>query len=451
MLEGWASWRSHVVVAALAISVVLLGSAALAHWQLLRLVQARLSAAVAAEMLDQAMNSMGDAFLVCDADDRVVRWNNRYLDYFPWLREVIRPGVPFRALGEQAARHALPDGPPEERARWVEERLASRGLRDEFVQVVHTGAFVSTLERRMPDGGIVSVYRDMSRRERELALAKQAADAANEAKSRFLANMSHEIRTPLNAVLGLNGLMLEDELSAEQRERALLVQSSGQLLLALINDILDLSRIDAGRIDLQSVPFAPGPLAAEVVALLRERVRAVGLALELSIAPNVPAQVRADAMRVRQILLNLVGNAVKFTERGGVTVRVGYLPDQGLLEFVVEDTGIGIAAAELERLFDRFTQADASTTRRYGGSGLGLSITKGNRAPHGRHHRRAQRAWPGQLLHGTGALRVDHRLVRSGGCTAAGVGAAEGAATARRRGPSGQPAADARDARAPRP
>ncbi|MBS0436182.1 MAG: response regulator [Proteobacteria bacterium] len=376
MLAGWANWRGHVIVASIAIGVVLICSAALAHWQLLRLVQARLSAADAAELLDQAMNSMGDAFLVCDAEDRVVRWNNRYLDYFPWQRDVIGPGVPFRVLGEQAARHALPDVEPEKRAQWLEERLASRGLRDEFVQVVHTGAFVSTVERRMPDGGVVSVYRDMSRRERELALAKQEADAANEAKSRFLANMSHEIRTPLNAVLGLNGLILEDTLSAEQRERALLVQSSGQLLLTLINDILDLSRIDAGRIDLQSVPFSPGPLAAEVVALLHERARAVGLAIELVVAPNVPGQVHADAMRVRQVLLNLVGNALKFTERGGVTVRVDFLPERGLLELEVEDTGIGIAAAELERLFDRFTQADVSTTRRYGGSGLGLAITK---------------------------------------------------------------------------
>ena len=376
MLAAWADWRSHVIAAAAAISVVLLGSAALARWQLLRLVQARMSAAAAAETLDQAMNSMGDAFLVCDADDRVVRWNNRYLDYFPWLRDVIAPGVPFRALGEQAALHALPGGSPEERARWVEERLQARGQREEFVQVVHTGAYVGTLERRMPDGGLVSVYRDMSRRERELALAKQAADAANEAKSRFLANMSHEIRTPLNAVLGLNALMLEDALSPQQRERALLMQSSGQLLLALINDILDLSRIDAGRLDLQAVPFAPGPLAAEVVALLSERARAQGLWLDLVVAPSVPEEVRADAMRVRQILLNLVGNALKFTDRGGVTVRVDFLPSPGLLQLEVEDSGIGIAAADIERLFERFTQADPSTTRRHGGSGLGLSITK---------------------------------------------------------------------------
>jgi CheY-like chemotaxis protein/nitrogen-specific signal transduction histidine kinase len=225
---------------------------------------------------------------------------------------------------------------------------------------------------------MVSVYRDMSEKEAKLSRAMKAAEAASEAKSQFLANMSHEIRTPLNAVLGLNGLLLKSSLDAEQRRHAELVQSSGQLLLSLISDILDLTRIDAGRIELQPIRFDPRVVVGEVVSLLQTRAQAQGLLLRCSVDKDVPAALVADAVRIRQVLLNLIGNALKFTDNGGVEVRVRCEGQGGALQLVieVEDTGIGIAAELLPQLFDRFTQGDASSARRHGGSGLGLAITR---------------------------------------------------------------------------
>jgi signal transduction histidine kinase/CheY-like chemotaxis protein len=359
---------------------MIIGVAALAHRQITGLARARHQAAESEALLNEALASMGDAFLLCDADDRVVRWNERYPQLFPWLKPVVGIGVPFRALAEAAARHDLgPLAQPDSLQTWVEARLeARRHIREEFLQPLQDGTVVSTVERRTPDGGMVSVYRDMSQKEAQLSRAMRAAEAANEAKSQFLANMSHEIRTPLNAVLGLNGLLLRSSLDVEQRRHAELVQSSGQLLLSLINDILDLSRIDAGRIDLRPGSFDIRAAAAEVVTMLQPRAQAQGLLLNCQVDPGMPNQIVADALRVRQVLLNLIGNALKFTEHGSVDVRLHFRPagDECQLIIEVEDTGIGIAPEALPHLFERFTQVDASAVRRRGGSGLGLSIAR---------------------------------------------------------------------------
>jgi signal transduction histidine kinase/ActR/RegA family two-component response regulator len=323
---------------------------------------------------------MGDAFLLCDAEDRVVRWNRRYVELFPWLEPVLAPGVPFRRLAEAAAEARF--GPLDglDWKGWIELRLeARRREQREFQQQLHSGLVVSVVERRVADGGIVSVYRDMSTKEQQLARAKADAEAANEAKSQFLANMSHEIRTPLNAVLGLNELLLMSPLNNEQRRHAELVRTSGQLLLSLINDILDLSRIEAGRFEPRLAPLEPRRVSEEVLALLEERALEQKLTLELVDLTPPDTTVLGDAVRLRQVLFNLVGNALKFTEHGGVTVRLALQArggDEAVLEMAVEDTGVGIEPELMPRLFERFTQADNSTTRRHGGSGLGLAITR---------------------------------------------------------------------------
>ena len=381
-LADWTVQRRQVLGVAAVLVTLLVAAAAGAHWQLTRLHQARQAAAEAATLLDQALASMGDAFLLCDAQDRVQRWNQRYLDIFPWLKPVMKEGVPFTRLAEAAAEAVVESGNPAERAAWAEKRVALHRAGDRvWEQQLGTGVAVQSVERLMPGGGVVSVYRDMSVAERKLAEAKVAAEAANEAKSQFLANMSHEIRTPLNAVIGLNSLLLAGPLSPEQRRHAELVGSSGQLLLSLINDILDLSRIEAGHFDLQPVPFSPQQLATEVLALMHERAASQGLSLTLETAAGGAHWLSADAVRLRQVLFNLVGNALKFTEQGGVVVRLTQAPLEGSSQGVqlrldVEDTGIGIPADALPTLFDRFTQADATAARRHGGSGLGLAITR---------------------------------------------------------------------------
>jgi signal transduction histidine kinase len=379
-LQSWSAQRVRIGAIAAVFVAMILGVAGLAHWQITGLARARHQAAESEAVLDEALASMGDAFLLCDANDRVVRWNARYLEIFPWLKPVIGAGVPFRALAEAAGRHEMgAAADPRSVQAWVEARLeARRRLTEDYVQPLSGGTFVGTVERRTPDGGTVSVYRDMSQKEAQLSRAMRAAEAASEAKSQFLANMSHEIRTPLNAVLGLNGLLLNSPLNAQQRLHAEHIQSSGQLLLSLINDILDLSRIDAGRIDLQPVSFDMREVAREVVTMLQTRAQAQGLLLRCDVDPDVPAPLVADAMRVRQVLLNLVGNALKFTEHGCIDVRVHWRAAGGEHRLVidVEDTGIGIAPEALPHLFERFTQVDASTARRRGGSGLGLSITR---------------------------------------------------------------------------
>jgi signal transduction histidine kinase/ActR/RegA family two-component response regulator len=358
------------------IVLLLLGATALAHWQFVRLAAARREAAHAVQTLDQALASVVDGFLLCDADERVLRWNERYVQLFPWLREVLAPGVPFARLAERAAQAVLPDAPEEARRAWIDRRIRlHREAKLDWEQELGNGVLVRGSERRTPEGGIVSLYRDVTAEERRLSHAKAAAEAANEAKSRFLATMSHEMRTPLHAVMGLNQLLLSSNLDAEQRRHAELIGSSGELLLTVINDVLDMSRIEAGRFEMLQAPFEPARVASELCGILRSRAVDKGLALHLVVAPQTPARLIGDAMRLRQVLFNLVGNALKFTEHGTVEVRLAPVSTGGL-SIEVEDTGIGIEPAALARLFERFTQADSSPARRFGGSGLGLAITR---------------------------------------------------------------------------
>jgi two-component system sensor histidine kinase/response regulator len=230
--------------------------------------------------------------------------------------------------------------------------------------------------------GYEAIARDITERkgiEEELARTRDAALQSARAKSEFLANVSHEIRTPLNGVLGMTGLMLGTPLTPEQREYTETIRSSGETLLSIVNDVLDLSRIEAGKLTLESIDFHLDDLIESVVEQFATRAAAKRLKFRTYAAPEVTRALRGDSHRIRQVLLNLVGNAIKFTDRGEVVLTVmqpEQREDRVTLRFLVTDSGIGIAADAQQRLFTPFTQADGSTTRKYGGSGLGLAVSK---------------------------------------------------------------------------
>ncbi|MEO7144693.1 MAG: ATP-binding protein [Bryobacteraceae bacterium] len=251
-----------------------------------------------------------------------------------------------------------------ERDSQIPENITAGGGAGELQQLA--GAFnqVAALARRSHD---------------ELERAKLAAEAANRAKSEFLANMSHELRTPMNGIIGMTGLLFDTPLDPEQSEYAHMVRSSADSLLAIIDDVLDFSRIESGQTTLQSQPFDLRKIVDEVVGLLFAQAAAKRLPIVVNYAQAAPSQFIGDAGRIRQIVVNLLGNALKFTERGRIQIRVetGAAESAGApVRIAVEDTGIGIEAGKLALIFQRFTQADGSMTRRYGGTGLGLAISK---------------------------------------------------------------------------
>ena len=265
-----------------------------------------------------------------------------------------------------------------------------------LARLTATGALQNEqIELRRPDGAlrtavssvqlvdvdgepaVLSMFYDITERtilEAQITRASEAALESARSKSEFLTAMSHEIRTPLNGVIGMTGLLLQTELSPEQRQYAEIARSSGETLLGIVDDILDFSKIEAGRLDLEEVEFDLGDLVADVAELLAPTAAAKGLELVVSVDPATPQRVVGDSVRLRQVLLNLASNACRFTEQGSVVLRAR--PELDLVRFEVQDTGIGIEPRALSAIFDSFTQADRSTTRRFGGTGLGLAICR---------------------------------------------------------------------------
>jgi PAS domain S-box-containing protein len=313
------------------------------------------------------------AIIVTDAEERVTRWNPAATELFGY--------TPAEAIGLPIDDLVARDDDLRDEARDVtraalQDRRAHRITR----RTRKDGVLVDVEMMLLPlivDGdhvGFYAIYHDIT----ELQRARQEAEAATQAKSAFLATMSHEIRTPMNAVIGMTDLLLGTELTHEQREYADVVRTSGDALLHVIDDILDYSKIEAGKLDLEREPFDLRECLEGALEIVAPRASDKDIELGCLVDENAPAGIVGDAARLRQVLLNLLSNAVKFTEQGEVIVQLDAEPvgpSSYRLEFAVRDTGIGIPAERMDRLFESFEQVDASTTRRYGGTGLGLAIS----------------------------------------------------------------------------
>jgi PAS domain S-box-containing protein len=330
----------------------------------------------ARNLLLGAIETIDEAFALYGPDDRLVLCNERYREVYSDVADLIEPGVQFEELiraGAQRGDYVEARGRVDD---WVRDRMAKHLAADaNHMQTLADGRTLRILERRLPDGHIVGFRIDVT----ELVQARESAEAASRAKSQFVANMSHEIRTPMNAILGLLKLLRRTGLSDRQDDYAGKVESAARALLGLLNDILDFSKVEAGKMELDPQPFRLASMLRDVQVLLESARGDKPLALDFELDPALPVAVVGDALRLRQVLINLGGNALKFTEHGGVQLTVRVLPGAANrvgLRFSVRDTGIGISPEQQTRIFGGFTQAEASTTRRFGGTGLGLAISQ---------------------------------------------------------------------------
>jgi len=330
-----------------------------------------------------AIEAVPDGFVLYDRDDRLVMCNQRYREIYASSAEAMVPGARFEDIlrhGLQHRQHVDTVGREEE---WLLERLAShRKAEGVDEQALANGRWLRVIDRSTPDGGRVGLRVDITelkQQQTELEAARQAAEAANRAKSAFLANMSHEIRTPMNGVVGMAELLCDTHLTEDQRLFAETIKSSGEALLVIINDILDYSKIEAEKLTLYPEPFDMERVIHEVAMLLQPGARARGLDILIDFDMFLPTRFVGDPGRLRQVLTNLMGNAVKFTKAGHVLVRVvGFEAEDGRqhLHITVEDTGIGIAAEHLDHIFGEFNQVEDAANRKFEGTGLGLAITR---------------------------------------------------------------------------
>ncbi|MCL5776992.1 ATP-binding protein [Limibaculum sp. FT325] len=332
--------------------------------------------------LRNAVEALPDGFALFDAADRLVLSNRRYREIYAESAEAIRPGASF----EEILRHGLARGQYPQAVGREEDWLAERLHRHEGVctvveQELPGDRWYRVVESPTAEGGRVGFRVDITalkRQQRELEAARLRAEAANAAKSAFLASMSHEIRTPMNGVIGMAAAL--EALVPEPRARKMLaaIAESGDMLTSILDDVLDVSKIEAGRMTLEHTRLALDEIARRIEPVHAIKASEKGISLDVRVDPALPRMRIGDPVRLQQILHNLVGNAIKFTPSGEVAVHVSGAPDDaGKVIFEVRDTGIGMSPEQAARVFERFTQADASTTREFGGTGLGLAIVRG--------------------------------------------------------------------------
>jgi PAS domain S-box-containing protein len=327
-------------------------------------------------VLRTALESLADGFVLYDADDRLVLCNQRYREIYRESADLFVPGARFEDIVREGVRRGqYPEAAGREEA-WLEHRMKAHRSADSVIeQRLPNGHWLRIAERRTSDGGTVGFRVDIT----SLKEAQKKAEDASRAKSSFLAVTSHEIRTPLNGVLGVLGLLEDSSLEARQRELVRTARSSGEALLRIVSDLLDLSRIEAGRLEFDSVQFGVGRIVSDAVDVIRPAMAAKELSIAVLLADAIPPRLEGDPGRLQQVLINLLNNAVKFTERGELQVRAEVASldaERVVLRFEVADTGVGIPEAARSEIFEDFVTADASYSRRHGGAGLGLAICR---------------------------------------------------------------------------